>query len=366
MITNYKKIEVKYNNKLVGYLVEKNNNIAFQYDKTWLENGFSISPLSLPLSDEIFISNKNHFDGLYGVFYDSLPDGFGQLLLERMLKKNNINSKKISVLTKLTLLNDTSLGGLTYHPYQNIDMISEEIDLDKISRDLQKIINNEDNLENFDNIYKIASASGGTRPKIHIKIDNFDWIVKFRSHFDKINIGEIEYNTNILAEKCGINIPTFRLLKSDICSGYFATKRFDRKNNKRIHTISLSSILETSHHIPNLDYKYLFQVIQEISVKNDDLYEAFRRMCFNVLCKNRDDHGKNFSFIYDEKLNGYCLSPAYDLTPLPLKLEHEMSVNGQGIPTKEDIFMLQEEFGLKKEICENIYNLVEKTVKFNI
>lgn len=362
MINNYKKVKVIYNGRIVGYLAEVDEKIAFQYDSEWLTNGFSISSFSLPLSDKVYISNSPYFNGLFGVFADSLPDGWGELLLIRMLNKNGINPNKISPITKLTLVNNTGLGGLTYLPCQNNEKTAVNIDLDRISLEAQKILNNESNLTDFDEVYKLGGASGGARPKAHIAIDNSDWIVKFPCHYDPQNIGEQEYMANSIGRKCGIKVPDFKLLDSKICSGYFATKRFDRIKEKRVHTISLSSLLETTHRIPSLDYKHLFQVIQSICVDKADLYEAFRRMCFNVLYANKDDHGKNFSFIYDDKLNGYRLSPAYDLTSLPQKAEHEMTVNGNGKPTREDIFVLAKSIGLKNNICQDIYNSIKNII----
>ena len=135
-------------------------------------------------------------------------------------------------------------------------------------------------------------------------------------------------------------------------------KRFDRKERKRVHVVSLSSLLETTHRIPNLDYVHLFQVIENICADKHDLYEAFARMTFNVLYGNKDDHGKNTSFLYDESLGGYRLSPAYDLTRTPDKPEHEMTVLGKTNPTEADLLDLAAYVGLAKgktkDILENI------------
>ena len=128
--------------------------------------------------------------------------------------------------------------------------------------------------------------------------------------------------------------------------------------------ISLSALLETTHRLPNLDYGHLFQVISKISVnRENDMYEAFRRMCFNVFYKNRDDHSKNFSFLYDENLKGNKLSPAYDITSLPNKPEHEMSVNLNGKPTESDLMQIAHDFGLSKKKCEEIIAIIKNTLK---
>lgn len=165
------------------------------------------------------------------------------------------------------------------------------------------------------------------------------------------------------------------MFPSEKCTGYFGTKRFDRAysntgdseilKEKRLHMVSLSALLETTHKIPNLDYMHLFQVIQEICVNpKEDMYETYRRMCFNVFYKNKDDHGKNFSFLYHEGKKGYVLSPAYDLTKTPEKFEHEMTVNGNGNPSEKDLLAVAEEFKLSlaesKEIIRNIRAICEQ------
>ena len=128
--------------------------------------------------------------------------------------------------------------------------------------------------------------------------------------------------------------------------------------------ISLAALLETTHKIPNLDYMHLFQVIQKISAKPaEDLYEVFRRMCFNVFYVNKDDHGKNFAFLYDEKLNGYVLSSAYDLTRVTDKFEHEMTVNGNGNPTKDNLLAVAKAFRLSIAKCKSIMTAIERICK---
>lgn len=362
-IQNVKKIIVKYNSKIVGYLAElEEDKIAFQYDEEWIKTGFSISPFSLPLSNRVYINEKSTFNGLYGVFQDSLPDGWGELLLNRMLSKKGINPNKISPLTKLTLVSGNGLGGLSYEPCQNEQENEINVDLDEIAKEAKNLLEDKKIDIDLDKIYNLGGSSGGARPKAHIRLGNEYWIVKFPCFIDPKNIGEQEYKANQLASDCGINVNEFKLFKSKLCSGYFGTKRFDRKDGKRIHMISLSSLLETTHRIPNLDYFHLFQVIQKICADKNDIVEAYRRMCFNVLYDNKDDHGKNFSFLYDEDKRGYVLSPAYDLTKTPNKLEHEMTVNGIGNPSKEDLLKIGKQLKLSIKLCNSIIDKVSSVI----
>ncbi len=362
MIKDIKKLIVKYNGTTVGYLADLDGDIGFQYDDDWLENGFNISPFSLPLEKGIFINNKNTFSGLYGVFADSLPDGWGELLFRRMLSKMGINPDRLSPLTKLSLISGQGLGGFTYEPSQSETDDNTLLELDEIAKEVEKILNDEADNKNLDVIYRLGGSSGGARPKAHIKINGEEWIVKFPCNLDPKNIGEKEYKANLLAKKCGLNVNECRLFDSEICSGYFGSKRFDRNKFGRVHMISLSSLLETSHRIPNLDYIHLLQVVQRICDDKNDMYEAFGRMCFNVFYGNKDDHGKNFSFLYDEEKQGYILSPFYDITQTKGKFEHEMTVNGVGNPTENDILEIAKIMNLSMQKCKNIISKMKRTL----
>jgi serine/threonine-protein kinase HipA len=366
MNINVKRLIVKYNDNIVGYLEElPNKKIGFQYDLDWIKNGFSVSPFHLPLTNQVVVSKSEYFEGLFGVFYDSLPDGWGTLLFRRMLQRKGINYDKVSILSKLSLLSSNGLGGLTYEPSQNENDTKSQYDFDELSKEINQVYEKHKDTENFDLIYKLGGASGGARPKAHVNIDGDAWIVKFPSSIDPRDIGFLEYKANDLALKSGINVNEFKLFPSNDHKGYFGAKRFDRIDGKRVHMISLSSVLETTHQIPNLDYSHLFQVIQRICIDQEDIYEAYRRMVFNVLYENKDDHGKNFAFIYDENLKGYRLSPFYDITNTPMKMEHEMTVLGKGKPDEEDLLEIAKKFNLSVKNCEKIIEVVKQNIHRN-
>jgi len=215
-----KKLIVIYNGSTVGYLAEvSEGRIGFQYAEQWVKNGFSISPFSLPLSNEIYYCAKSTFGGLYGVFNDSLPDGWGELLVKRMLAKNGVNYDRLSPLTKLALINGNGLGGLTYEPTLAEKSEIDNIDLDELCADVKKIFDDEAHAKDLDLLFSLGGSSGGARPKAHIKINGEEWIVKFPTKTDPLNIGEQEYNANIAAQKCGITTNEFMLFPSKTCSG---------------------------------------------------------------------------------------------------------------------------------------------------
>ncbi len=357
-------LNVIYNNKTVGILKElQDGRIAFEYDLQWLKSGFSISPFSLPLIDKVFISSSQYFKGLYGVFFDSLPDGWGEYLVRRMFNSKGINFDKVSILTRLSILNIGALGGLEYIPKQNLNTKYDDIlDLDLINEYINKELTESEDDYLLDELYKLGGASGGARPKVHLNFSGEAWIVKFPAINDSKDSGLLEFNVNTLAKKVNINVNEHKLYKSAKTSGFFGAKRFDRKNGKKIHTISVAALLETTHRIPNLDYYHIFQIIEQISVDKNDTLEMFRRMVFNVFIENKDDHSKNHSFIYDEEKGGYVLSKAYDITITKNKLEHEITVNGNGNPTINDFYIMADKINLSKYKAKTIINEIRKVV----
>lgn len=364
MNLNVKRLTVKYNQKTVGYLEAfSEKKIGFQYDRDWVQNGFSISPFSLPLSDQVYQSKGDYFDGLFGVFHNSLPDAWGRLLVQKYLYQKGIDVKKVSILTQLTLLSSSAMGGLTYHPNQDIEDPSYPIDLDAVSNDISHLFAKTIAPEKLDRMFEWGGASGGARPKVLIHYETAEWIVKFPAPTDPLTIGQLEYEANQKAEECGIEVSKYALFPSEKSPGYFGSKRFDRNHHQNVHMISLSALLETSHTIPNLDYTHLFQVIQHISNHPGDLIEAYKRMVFNVLYGNKDDHGKNVSFMYDEDLKGYRLTPFYDITQTRDKPEHEMTVLGEGNPREADLIQLAKRFKLPLKTCESIINTTKNVLQ---
>ena len=366
-----KSLQVFYNEKKVGTLaLMKNNIVAFEYDNEWINNGFSISPFSLPLKKQVFIPKIDPFDGLYGVFSDSLPDGWGRLLVDRMLNSQNINPREISQIDRLAIVGETGMGALSYKPEYNLleDKDYQE-DYDNLALSCKKILNTEYSAD-LDNLFRLGGSSGGARPKILTKIDNEDWIIKFPSSLDESNIGRLEYLYSVCAKKCKIDIPETKLFPSKISSGYFGIKRFDRKKLstgaiRKLHMISVSGLLETSHRIPNLDYNDLMQLTLNLTKSFEEVEKLFRLMCFNVFSHNRDDHSKNFSFIYNEDLNKWELSPAYDLTySYSINGEHATTINGNGVnPSLNDILKVAEKIGLDKKKAEKIAIEIRETVR---
>lgn len=359
---NYRYLKVFYNDILVGTLAKTPERVvAFEYDSDWLSNGFSISPFSLPLIKKVFIPKYDPFGGLFGVFNDSLPDGWGRLLVDRLFLKNKINPAEIDNLNRLAVVQESGMGALTYKPEHRFEAENSIADYDILAQECSKILESQ-NSDNLDELFQLGGSSGGARPKILISIDNEDWIIKFPSSSDSKNIGEKEYQYSLCAKDCGINMTETRLFPSKICSGYFGIKRFDRKNGKKVHMISASGLLETSHRLPNLDYNTLMKLTLELTRNYQDIEQLFKLMCFNVFAHNRDDHSKNFSFLYDDTKKEWHLSPAYDLTySYSFNGEHATTINGEGKnPTLDDILAVAKNIGLKEKFAKDIASDIQE------
>ena len=362
-----KVLQVCYEDQTVGTLaMTADHKVAFQYSDEWLETGFSINPFSLPLQKQVFVPVKDHFEGLFGVFADSLPDHWGRLLLDRLLRAHKQNPDELTVLDRLAIVGTSGMGALTYHPEKNFPEEQSSADLDKLAEECQKILNTEYS-DKLDELYLLGGTSGGARPKIMTTIDNEEWIIKFPAHVDGKDAGKMEYDYSCCAKACGIMMSETRLFPSEKCKGYFGTKRYDRerKDGKlyRYHVITASALLEVSHEIPSLDYNELMK-LTKILTKDRDVEQMYRRMCFNVFAHNRDDHSKNFSYIYDEEHTRWELAPAYDLTYSNTYYgEHTTTVNGNGRnPGPADLVAVGEKAGMKKNICKEIAEQIEAIV----
>lgn len=355
------KLEVFHNDRHVGTIAETPNGLdAFSYDAEWLRNGFSLSPLSLPLKPGVFLPKNRNFDGLFGVFADSLPDSWGRLVLRRKLR-GLLYKHERSPLFFLSLSTTSSMGSLTYKP--KLASFSEQDikDIDKIEAECQKILSGEE-VSDIETLFSLAGSSGGSRPKIHCKVDGIDCIIKFRSSEDSRNMGEMEEEYAQAARRMGIDMPRSFLLKGKSGRKYFGIERFDRLNNgRKRHMVSAAALLEVQMDEVVFSYEGLFQLTWIITHDKKDLGELFRRMVFNVYAHNEDDHLKNFSYLYDEEKEKYVLSSAYDLTYSTTAYGgHNLSVNGKTEDIDDiDLLSVGRKAGLSDSFMENVTSVIK-------
>ncbi|MCK9156716.1 MAG: type II toxin-antitoxin system HipA family toxin [Paludibacteraceae bacterium] len=356
------KLFVTFHDRRVGTLTmnEDDTRCVFEYDDSWLANGFSISPRELPLKPGMFVAKERPFYGNFGIFEDSLPDGYGRYLLNRMLKKQGIDEFSLNPIQRLSIVGSSGMGALCYEPECMVgeNKLLPEFD---VLQQMALDVLSEKTDENEDVLYFNSGNSGGCRPKCIYHDEEGSWIVKFRHTYDPKNMGQMEFHYNELARKCGIILTDFKLVKDK----YFACKRFDLdEKGERLHIATAAALLNESINVPTLDYKTLLSLTGYLTQDPKQVEEMFRRMVFNVLFENKDDHAKNFTFICHGKT--WSLSPAYDLTYSPQGYhgEHATSVCGNGNPTTEDMLIAAESIRIPcsraKEIIDRISEVREE------
>jgi len=357
------KIVVRYHDAIVGTLSMTHDNklCAFEYAGSWLEEGFSISPLELPLKQGLFIAKPVPFAGNFGVFEDSMPDGYGRYLLHKALLSKGIDDRNLTALDRLGFVGTNGMGALTYEPATNIGVNEDITDFDLLQQKALEVLREQQDTDAGLLLYN-SGNSGGCRPKAVFKDSDGHWLIKFRHTYDPQDMGKEEFLYNETARKCGIDVPDFKLTNGK----YFTTKRFDiSADGTRHHVITAGGLLCTSISQPTLDYSNLLALTGYITQNPKDVEEMFRRMVFNYLTDNKDDHCKNFSFIVKQDSSGhfkYCLAPAYDLTHCSegYNGEHATSGNGTGHPTLSDFIKVGTNIKMKEHRCIEIFNDVRE------
>ncbi len=175
-------LHILYHSRQVGRIAETPEKLlAFEYDTEWLRNGFSISPFKLPLEKRVFVAKRDPFAGNFGVFDDSLPDGWGSLLIDRMLVRKGFNLSEVSLLDRLAIVGSSGKGALEYKPEEPLtDGITID-DLDTLAKEAEAILNEEYDGRKLEELVRLGGSSGGARSKVLLNIDGEDWIIKFRA-----------------------------------------------------------------------------------------------------------------------------------------------------------------------------------------
>lgn len=365
----------KDNSKLkVGRLAQDNRKIYFEYEKDFLKSGTQLSPYKLPLKEGVFEDKDHLFDGLFGLFADSLPDGWGRLLLDRYLMSQGSNLAQISALDRLMLIGKYGTGALSYEPIVESMDQTHDINLDDLASSSLDILrgNGEKNIET---LLLNNGSSGGARPKIMLQInennkflsanqtlqDGYEhYMVKFSSSSDHHEIGKLEFLYSLMAKDAGIEMTDTKLLVGEKNS-YFAIKRFDRVQDKRVHIHSLAGLVHTDFRIPTVDYDDILMVALDLTKDINEVTKVYKLAVFNLFVHNRDDHAKNFSFLLDYE-NCWKFAPAYDLTfSYGPGGEHSTTYLNEGKnPTVEHLEKLGQKHHIKeyKKIIKEIKNVV--------
>ena len=370
---NELKVGINFNEETipVGRLAIRDNRIYFEYEQSFISQGLEISPIKLPLTTGLQVFDYRPFEGLPGVFNDSLPDGWGRLLFDRYVRSQNLLPEDFSPLDRLAHIGMTGLGALVYQPdYSDVETQQEEINLDILSQQTQDVLDGEAN-EVLQELIDLNGSSAGARPKAliglnenknHIILGNDTltndyehWLVKFANSTDGIDAGAIEYIYALMAKEAAIEMMPVHLFEASKSAGYFATQRFDRNGNQRFHMHTASGLLHSNFRTPSLDYEDLITLTGALTQDIREVEKMYRLAVFNVLSHNRDDHSKNFSFLMDHT-GQWKLSPAYDLTfSSGPRGQQSMMVMGEGqSPSIDHLIRLGAEASLKRTKIDQI------------
>lgn len=407
---NVNTVRVKMWGTTVGYLHQDDNGmVGFQYDEEFLKSNIEISPIKMPLSTVTYTFPalpEQTFHGLPGMVADSLPDKFGNIVINRYLESQGRTADSLSVIEKLCYTGKRGMGALEYEPSQELTSMNETVDLDALTKLASEILSEKEqiHIEKNDNLMaqlmECGSSVGGARAKTLIAWNpetndirsgqinagkGYEyWLLKFdniKNNKDKDSrpddgeYTKVEYAYYLMALDAGIEMSECRLYKGN-GSAHFMTKRFDRKGVKgeKLHMQSLCALAHMDFNSPRVySYEEAFAVMKQLRLPYSDFAQLFRRMVFNEYAKNYDDHTKNISFLMDKK-GVWSLSPAYDITFSYRKdsiwvSAHQMLINGKSDNiTKEDMLKVAEKAGIKKsdavKSIEQVINSVSKWEHF--
>ena len=321
-------LNVKYLGAQVGVLAEARGGVVFEYDPAFVRSGHELSPLALPLGPGLRQRDPGGSMRLLGLFEDSLPDAWGMRIMTEWFQKHGTPAHAITPLAKLAYVGAHGMGALTYQPAQDtLDGSSGPISLSLLSAAAEQA--ERGGVIDLNVLAAVGSPAGGARPKAVIALprttaaavlggegpvpEGYEvWLVKFSGQRDD-NAGVMEEAYARMARAAGIDVPETRLLVTEhdgLRRQHFAVKRFDRSSGERIHHHTLAGM---THLLGgDLSYEMLLRVTRRVTHDEGEVWRAYRRAAFNVLARNRDDHGKNHGFLYTNRQ--WRLGPAYDLT----------------------------------------------------
>ncbi len=379
----------------IGIIHNKENlpYISFEYDREFLTGGIELSPLKMPLSDRVYAFPElagSAFHGAPGLVADSLPDKFGNRIIEQWLAQQGRSAEEFNAIDRLCYTGSRGMGALEYVPAAGPAISGEEpVNIRKmvefaseVLSDRKKITINEDNV-GYSQLVQLGTSAGGARAKALIAWNEekheiksgqtdagtgFDyWLMKFdgvkkngdHNLEDSIEYTLIEYAYYLMACDAGITMNECRIYE-DNGLHHFMTKRFDRVDNKKIHMQTLAALTHTDYNIPGLcSYEQAAHYMREIGLTQKEIEQFYRRMVFNVIMVNQDDHVKNVSFLMNRR-GEWTLAPAYDVTfsydPNNRWLKaHQMLINNKSDNIEySDMIESAVQMGIRKQIAEQI------------
>jgi serine/threonine-protein kinase HipA len=385
---------------------------VFEYDPDFLKKGLDVSPIHMSLEDArkgdaIFsfpALNKDTFLGLPGMLADSLPDKFGNSIIDAWLARHGRDGASFNPVERLCYTGKRGMGALEFSPaiidkydesvpveVSDLVELTQEIMKERKALDVSLGASEQDNADAILDILRVGTSAGGARAKAVIAMDDegnvrsgqteapegYDyWILKFDGVTD-LELGEskgygrIEYAYYLMAKAAGIDMVECQLLQES-GRAHFMTKRFDRINGKKLHMQTLCGISHYDFNMPGAySYEQAFTVMRKLRLSKADAVEQYRRMLFNIMARDLDDHTKNIAFLMGPD-GKWVLSPAYDViyshNPQgKWTSQHQMSLNGKRDHfTKEDLITVADSISLSRPevVINDVISAVEKWPEF--
>lgn len=338
----------------LGTLADNGQTILFEYSPEAIRRGMELSPRHLPLRADAYGGFPPHLHGLPGLVADSLPDGWGLLLMDKLFRKQGRPPHSISPLDRLAFVGERGMGALSYLPPEPRQLSPEELNLPDLAQATQTIMQGKDSAI-LKQLALLGGSPHGSRPKVLVRLDPADgaistlddpdvgepWLVKFPAQNEHKEACAIEHVYAELARACGLDMPDTRHFDLGRRLAAFAIRRFDREDGMRVPVHTLAGLLHADFRLPSVDYSTFLRATRLITRDQRQVEAAFQRCVFNVLFNNRDDHARNFS--YRLARNGdWRLAPCYDLSfKHGPRGQHQMPIMGGSIaPTRATLLQL--------------------------
>lgn len=401
--------EIRLWDTRIGAVQMENDIGIFQYDKDFLSSHIEVSPLMMPLNARPYrfpeLLNTS-FHGLPGLVADSLPDSFGNAVINEWLSRQGKQASSFSPIDRLCYTGTRGMGALEFFPLLENPKESSVLHLESLVELASQVMtnrnslsvqydpkNDETNSKAFTQILQVGSSAGGARAKAIIAYnpktqeirsgqvqapEGFEyWLLKFdgvtnngdKGFVDGKGFGLVEYAYYLMAQNCSLIMSKCRLLPEN-GRNHFMTKRFDRTDaGQKIHMQSLGSLAHFDYNLPGAySYEQAFQVMERLQLDKKAVEQFFRRMAFNIITRNQDDHVKNISFLMNRQ-GVWSLAPAYDVTfsfnsESKWVRHHQMSMNGKTNDfTLEDFKECGKAMKLVRGRAESIVKDIEESIR---
>ena len=361
----------------LGTLAQVDGRVLFEYSAQAIERGLQFSPLRVPLPRPGAVpsaySGPRHFHGLPGFIADSLPDGWGMLLMDRALRKAGRDPRSVSILERLAIVGASAIGALGFEP---ADPLAAEqpgaLDVKALAREIRAVAIDDaerSSAEKLRHLLMLGGSPQGARPKALLRWqrahDAFSaddagrtagepWLLKFPAQGEHAEVCALETFYARLARAGGIDMPEAAHFALGAGHAAFGVRRFDRADTAggevRVPVLSLAALVDTDYRLPALDYETVLLATARITGDYRETLKAFERCVFNVLTHNRDDHSKNFAYLMDAQ-GRWRLAPAFDLSySQGPGGQHSTSVAGEGArPSRTDLMRVAQGGGVKEK-----------------